>query len=82
MFDNMRADMSEILWNELLKPEDNVNVLWDCINSQVKTLMDKYVPIKKCKQNVFKRAFTAPASLLERVRLKRKAFKHYKNSQL
>ena len=77
-FDNMRADMSEILWNELLKPEDNVNVLWDCINSQVKTLMDKYVPIKKCKQNVFKRPFTAPASLLERVRLKRKAFKQYK----
>ena len=77
-YDSMRSEMSKVKWDNLLNNDDHVNTYWDHIHSQIETLVNKYVPIKKCYKNVFKRPLTAPITLIDKVRLKRQAFKHYK----
>jgi hypothetical protein len=55
---SMRSDMSRVEWDTILNPEDHVNIYCDHIHSHIKTVVDKYVPIRKCKQNDFKRPQT------------------------
>ena len=77
-YDAMRESFSKIDWDEKLNPECDVDTWWSTIDSIIDANVDKHVPTKRYRQNVFKRSFTAPVTLIERVRLKRKAFKTYK----
>ena len=75
----MRSYMSKSKeqWdNELMNT--NVDSCWEIIDCQVNTAKDMFIPKKMYKNNTVKRPFTAPPTLIERVRLKRKAFKYYK----
>ena len=74
----MRESFSKIDWDEKLNPECDVDTWWSTIDSIIDANVDKHVPKKHYRQNVFKCSFTAPVTLIERVRLKRKAFKTYK----
>ena len=74
----MRVSFSNLDWDSLLKTDDDVDTWWDIISSIINDCVDKYVPKKRYRQNAFKRSFYAPDTLLERIRLKRRAFKYYK----
>ena len=56
----------------------NVDSCWEILDVHITNAKDIYIPKKLYKANVSKRLFTAPPTLIERVRLKRKTFKHYK----
>ena len=80
-YNAMRSMISEVKWDDILTPDhdDDVDNWWDKIHSVILSATDLYVPKKKIyKQNVFKRPFAAPITLLDKIRLKRNAFKYYK----
>ena len=77
-YDGMRESLSKINWDEELNPESDVDTWWSTIDSIIDENVDKYVPKKRYRQNAFKRSFSAPVTLIERIRMKRKAFKTYK----
>ena len=57
--------------NELMNTY--VDSCWEIIDCQVKTAKDMFTPKKMYKNNTAKRPFTAPPTLIERVRLKKES---------
>ena len=75
---SMRAFISAVDWDLLLLSGDDVDTWWSKIMSVVLKAIDMYVPKKTYKKHTFKRSFSAPNTLISRIRLKRRAFSHYK----
>ena len=74
----MRTFMASVDWDSLLSEDDGVDCLWDKIFSVILEAVELYVPQKTYKGNNVRRSFTAPVTLLDRIRLKRRAYKHFK----
>ena len=77
-FEGLRAHFSNIDWNKTLSDDDDVDSMWNQISSIILNAVDAHVPKKCFRQNAFKRLFSAPDTLLNKIRLKRLAFKQWK----
>ena len=83
-FEGMRNHLSKIDWDTLLDNTETVDVWWDIIEDIVNKAKDIFIPKKKVltkilnKHVTHKRTFAAPDTLLNKLKLKRYAFKTYK----
>ena len=84
-YDSMRKHMSQIEWDNLLKEGDTVDKWWENIETTINNAKDLFIPKKNNKPKTNKnskkmkpRTFKAPATLLDKLRLKRYAFKTFK----
>ena len=77
-YDEMRASVDKVKWDELLKEEADVDCWMDEIANVIIEAKNTYVPKRKLSSSKNKRKFHAPITLLDKVRLKRTAFKKYK----
>ena len=76
---NMKKEMAIVDWFSELKEELSVDEMWGKIEKRINDSMYKFIPQRK-QTNTFKikKPFQAPDTLLQKVRLKRDAFKRYK----
>ena len=77
-YEAMRTFMREVNWEELLKQEDDIDKWWSVIEGVLNEAKLKFVPQISMKKSTVKRSFTAPSTLLDKLKLKRKAYKQYK----
>ena len=75
---SMRAFISSVDWDSILLPDDDLDIWWSSILSVVLEAVDLYIPKKTYKKHAFKRSFSAPNTLINRITLKRRVFSHYK----
>ena len=55
-----------------------MDLWWNIFCTNIKNAEKECVPRKKCGNKIVQRAFQAPITLLNKLDLKRKAFKYYK----
>ena len=79
-YDGMRAEVDKVKWDNLLVESEDCNTWVDNIAEVITNAQKTYVPKKKIHtgSNKPKRKFHAPITLLDKIRLKRYAFKQYK----
>ena len=79
LYDEMRSSVDKVNWDNLLKEEADIDCWMNEIANVIIEAKDTYVPKRKLNTaNNNKRKFHAPITLLDKVRLKRTAFKKYK----
>ena len=75
----MTSSVDKVNWDNLLKEEADIDCWMNEIANVIIEAKDTYVPKRKLNTaNNNKRKFHAPITLLDKVRLKRTAFKKYK----
>ena len=77
-FDEMRKYISNVDWNEKLNDNDNLNKWASNFNDIIEEAKAKFIPMKSFNPNKPIRKFAAPITLLEALKMKRKAFKKKK----
>ena len=79
-YNAMREHFSVFDWNGCLGNVDNVDQMWNIIEDELTTARDKFIPIIKISNNsnYKKHTFHAPQTLLNKIHLKRVAWKLYK----
>ena len=75
-YDKIRAHLSDIEWSNIIEPIDNVDEVYDVIENNLNEVKEKYIPTRS--MNFKRRAFYAPPTLLNKLHLKRTAFKRFK----
>lgn len=77
-YEAMRTFMQGVKWEELLKQEDDIDKWWSVIEEVLNEAKLKFIPQISINKSKVKRSFTASLTLLDKLKLKRKAYKHYK----
>ena len=81
-FDGMRTYLREINWDDRLTSEVSVDETWKVIQDELIKSINIFVPKKKFKQGLSNsnkpRRDPIPQTLLDKIHLKRRAFKYFK----
>ena len=77
-YGQMKQELSNINWNEKLTDEMSVEDCWEVIERTIKHLKEKHIPLKTHLNQEAKRKSLVPKTILDKIRLKRQAFKMYK----
>jgi hypothetical protein len=78
-YDEMRAFAGVVAWPELLLDSDSVDGCWLKIKKVILEAREKFIPKVILKHNgVNSKRNSIPATMLDKVRMKRRAFKMYK----
>ena len=77
-FNGMRSHLNNINWEQILESRENVDDCWDYIEEELNNATNIFIP--KCKQSVnkCKHSFNASDTLLNKIKIKRVAYKHYR----
>ena len=76
-YNNMRLSASGIDWDAIFDVEKDVDYWWEGFENEYKKLTKEFIPEVKAR-NTVKRTFTASATLLDKIDMKRKSYKYYK----
>ena len=76
----MRTYVGKVKWDDILKDEDDSDQWINGFSAVIMEAKDKFVPKRNLNSSAkkVKRHFQAPITLLDKIRLKRSAFKTYK----
>ena len=77
-YKGMREHINAIDWDVVMDEDKSLNEWGALLTDSLDNAKVLYIPQKLCKQNLTKRKFAAPASMLEALDLKRKSFKNFK----
>ena len=79
-YNSMRKEVENVKWDNVLTDDTDSNNWMNSINDIVLGVQETYVPKVRIKNadNKPKRKFVAPVTLIDKIRVKRKAFKTYK----
>ena len=78
-FESIRNKIKNQDWDKLLSYEVSVEKGWFIISNIIHEAMEIHIPkTRSCTNNIFTKRLHVPSELLEKIRLKRRAFKYYK----
>ena len=77
-FQSMREAVYAVDWQRELEACSDVDECWNKIETKLHNVSNEFIPRIKINTSKIQRNFTAPDSLLNLIKLKRKAFKQYK----
>ena len=77
-YPDMKSEFGSIDWKSRLNEELSVEESWHMIESKIIELKDKYIPKRSHVKMDVKLKKPIPRTILDKIRLKRQTFKHYK----
>ncbi|MCP3852206.1 MAG: hypothetical protein GY694_18500, partial [Gammaproteobacteria bacterium] len=77
-YDQMRNMVGDIDWDEKFETASGATAMVSTLDEVLTEAKDMFIPKKIYKKNYTRRTFSAPLTLLLRIKLKRTAFKNYK----
>ena len=77
-YDQMRKMVGDIDWDEKFETASDATAMVSTLDEVLTEAKDMFIPKKIYKKNYTRRTFSAPLTLLLRIKLKRTAFKNYK----
>ena len=77
-FDSMRKYVESVNWSSILKDECSVDECWENVSQVIIKSCEKFIPKNKVNHKNTRRKDPLPASVLDKIRKKRLAFKTHK----
>ena len=75
---DMKSEFGSIDWKSRLPDDLNVEEAWHIIESKIIELKNKYIPLRSATSKEHTRNKIIHRTLLDKIRLKRQTYKHYK----